>query len=64
NDKVAELKEEAWRVLGFIKGYLGYLRDCKADERSIVREGDDTLTVDDDDALALLDEALSDTAPL
>jgi four helix bundle protein len=63
NDKVAELKEEAWRILGFIKGYIGYLRDCKADERSIVREGDDTLTVDDDDALALLDEALSDTAP-
>src|SRR6266550_1555654 len=63
NDKVAEPKEEAWRVLGLINGYLRYLRDRKADERSIVREGDDTLTVDDDDALALLDEALSDTAP-
>ena len=63
NDEVAELKKEAWHVLGLINGYLRYLRDRKADERSIVREGDDTLTVDDDDALALLDEALSDTAP-
>jgi len=63
NGKVEELKSEAWRVLGLINGYLRYLRDRKADERSIVREGDDTLTVDDDDALALLDEALSDTAP-
>jgi four helix bundle protein len=51
-DKVAELKNEAWRVLALINGYLRYLRDRKADDRSTVREGDD-------DALALLDEALS-----
>src|SRR5207253_4634983 len=63
NGKVEELKSEAWRVLGLINGYLRYLRDRKTDERSIVREGDDTITVDDDDTLALLDEALSDTTP-
>jgi four helix bundle protein len=57
-DKVAELKSETWRVLGLINGYLRYLRDRKADERSVVRERDHTSTVDDDDALALLDEAL------
>jgi len=56
NDEVAELKEKAWRVLGLINGYLRYLRDRKAEDHSTVREGDD-------DAFALLDEALSDTAP-
>ena len=56
NDEVAELKEKAWRVLGLINGYLRYLRDRKTKDRSTVREGDD-------DTLALLDEALSDTAP-
>lgn len=55
-DKVGELKSEAWRVLGLINGYLHYLRDRKAEDRSSVRE-------DDDDALALLEEALSDIAP-
>ena len=55
NDEVAELKEKAWRVLGLINGYLRYLRDRKAENRSTVRE-------DDDDALALLEEALSDTS--
>jgi four helix bundle protein len=57
NDEVAELKEKAWRVLGLINGYLRYLRDRKADDRSTVRE-------DDDDALALLEEALSGAAPI
>jgi four helix bundle protein len=56
SDKIAELKSDAWRVLGLINGYLRYLRDRKADDRSTVRE-------DDDDALALLEEALSDIAP-
>jgi four helix bundle protein len=56
NDEVAELKEKAWRVLGLINGYLRYLRDRKTEDRSTVRESDE-------DALALLDEALSDTAP-
>jgi len=60
NGKVEELKSEAWRVLGLINGYLRYLRDRKTDERSIVRERDSTLSADDD-ALALLDEVLSDT---
>jgi four helix bundle protein len=55
-DKVAELKGEAWRVLGLINGYLHYMRDRKAEDRSTVRE-------DDNDALALLEEALSDIAP-
>jgi four helix bundle protein len=57
NDEVAELKEKAWRVLGLINGYLRYLRDRKADDRSTVRE-------DDDDALALLEQALSGAAPI
>jgi four helix bundle protein len=56
HDKVAHLKNEAWRVLGLINGYLRYLRDRKTDDRSTVREGDD-------DALALLDEALSSASP-
>jgi len=63
NDEVAELKEKAWRVLGLINGYLRYLRDRKADDRSIIREDNHTSTVDDDDALALLEEALSGHAP-
>jgi four helix bundle protein len=56
NDEVAELKEKAWRVLGLINGYLRYLRDRKAEDHSTVREGDNN-------ALALLDGALGDTAP-
>jgi len=56
NDEVAGLKEKAWRVLGLINGYLRYLRDRKAEDHSTVREGND-------DAFALLDGALSDTAP-
>src|SRR5438874_13599571 len=60
NGKAEELKSKAWRVLGLINGYLRYLRDRKTDERSIVREGDSTLSADDD-ALALFDEVLSDT---
>ena len=63
NDEVAELKDKAWRVLGLINGYLRYLRDRKADDRSIIREDNHTSTVDDDDALALLEEALSGHAP-
>src|SRR6266403_1472003 len=50
SDKVAELKSEAWRVLGLINGYLHYLRDRKADDRSIVREDARTSSVDDDEA--------------
>ena len=56
-DEVAELKKEAWRILGLINGYLHYLRGRKTESQSTVREGDD-------DALALLDGALSDTAVL
>jgi four helix bundle protein len=56
NHEVAELKEKAWSVLGLINGYLRYLRDRKAGDRSIVREGVD-------DAAAVLDEALSTAAP-
>src|SRR5207249_8052746 len=48
SDKAAELKSEAWRVLGLINGYLRYLRNRKADGRSVVHEGDHTRTVDDD----------------
>src|SRR5438132_13028413 len=58
NDEVAELTEKAWRVLGLINGYLRYLRDRKADDRSTVREVDYTST-ENDDALARLDKGLS-----
>jgi four helix bundle protein len=57
NDEVAELKEKAWRVLGLINGYLRYLRDRKAEDRSTVRE-------DDDDPLSRLEEALSGIGPI
>jgi|SRR5207248_8542296 len=56
SEEIETLKGEAWRVLGLINGYLRYLRDRKTNDRSSVREGDD-------DALALLDEALSSAAP-
>src|SRR5437868_11547197 len=62
NDEVAELKEKAWRVLGLINGYLRYLRDRKADDRSTVREVDYTST-ENDDALARLDKGLRFEAP-
>ena len=62
SDEVVELKGEAWRVLGLINGYLRYLRDRKADERSVARENDPISTVDDD-AFALVDEALSSGTP-
>ena len=55
-DEITELKGEAWRVLGLINGYLRYLRDRKANDRSAVREGDN-------DAFAPLDEALSSGGP-
>src|SRR5437588_1245895 len=58
-DKISELKNEAWRVLGLINGYLRYLRDRKAEDRSTVREDNQTSKVEDGDALALLEEALS-----
>jgi four helix bundle protein len=63
-DKIAELKDEAWRVLALMNGYLRYLRDRRVDDRSAVREGDHISTLDeDDDALALLSKALSGIAP-
>jgi four helix bundle protein len=63
SDQIADLKNEAWRVLGLINGYLRYLRDRKANNRSIIREGDHSFSADDDQASALLDEALSSSAP-
>src|SRR5947207_416590 len=63
NDKVAELKSEAWRVLGLLNGYLRYLRNRKADNRSSVLEGADPFTLEDECALALLDEALNSETP-
>ena len=57
-DKMSDLKNEAWRVLGLINGYLRYLRDRKAN-RSIVREN----AADDEETLALLDETRSNSAP-
>ena len=63
SENVAELRKEAWRVLGLINGYLRYLRDRKADERSIVREIGQNST-EQDDTLAVLNEALSSAAPI
>src|SRR5437667_7911267 len=48
NGKAEELKSEAWRVLGLINGYLRYLRDRKAADRSGVREGADPVTLEDE----------------
>jgi four helix bundle protein len=62
-DKITGLKNASWRVLGLINGYLRYLRDRKADDRSIVREDNHTATVEHDNALAALEEALSGQAP-
>ncbi len=61
-DKVAELKSEAWRVLGLINGYLRYLRDRKANGQSAVREITHAST-EGDESLGLLDEALNSAAP-
>jgi len=59
-DEVAELKKEAWRILGLINGYLRYLRNRKAEDHSVIHESDDISRADGDDVPALLDEALSD----
>src|SRR6266513_1019910 len=63
SENVAELKKEGWRVLGLINGYLRYLRDRKADERSIVREIGQNST-EQDYTLAILDAALRSAAPI
>jgi four helix bundle protein len=60
-DEVAELKVEAWRVLGLINGYLCYLRDRKANWQSTIR---DASSVEGDDSVALLDEALNYSGPI
>jgi four helix bundle protein len=52
SDQIADLKNEAWRVLGLINGYLRYLRDRKANNRSTVRQH----AADDEETLALLDD--------
>jgi four helix bundle protein len=56
---IAELKAEAWRVLGLINGYLRYLRDRKLDGQPRVQEGNQNFASEDEEALALLDEALT-----
>jgi four helix bundle protein len=57
--KVAELKAEAWRVLGLINGYLRYLRDRKLKDKSRVQEGDSAFTSEDEAALVRVEEALT-----
>jgi len=52
---ITESKNEAWRVLGLINGYLRYLRDRKQNGHSVVRDGEN-------DAMALLNKALSISA--
>jgi four helix bundle protein len=46
-----------------MNGYLRYLRDRKANEGPVVREDEQIATLDDSEALARLDEALSQPAP-
>src|SRR5438552_5454219 len=58
-EKVETLKNDAWRVLGLINGYLRYLRDRK--EQSVVREINHGS--EHDELVAFLDEALSSAAP-
>jgi four helix bundle protein len=58
SERVAEFKNEAWRVLGLINGYLRYLRDRKAAEQSVIRETSRNST-EEDNALAVLNEVLS-----
>jgi len=62
-DEAAKLKEEAWRILGLINGYLRYLRNRKAEDHSVIHESDDISRADGDDVPALLVEALSDIEP-
>jgi four helix bundle protein len=52
SDQIVDLKNEAWRVLGLINGYLRYLRDRKVNNRSTVRQH----VADDEETLALLDD--------
>src|SRR5207249_3659371 len=61
-EKIEFLKNDAWRVLGLINGYLRYLRNRKADGPSLVREGRVNST-EDDEAWVWLNEALSAAAP-
>jgi four helix bundle protein len=63
-NKISELKGEAWRVLGLLNGYLRYLRDRKFDERSRVKEIDQGFRSEDEEALVMLDEALSSLPPI
>ena len=60
-DKIETLKNNAWRVLGLINGYLRYLRNRK--EQSVVREINHG-SPEREELLALLDEALSCVAPV
>ena len=61
-EKIEALKGEAWRTLGLINGYLRYLRDRKADERSVVREGR-VNSFEDDETLVSLNETLGAAGP-
>lgn len=58
-EEIAKLKDEAWRVLGLINGYLRYLRGRKIDSQPRVREGEATFRSEDEAALMLLDRTLN-----
>ena len=60
-DIVSELKNKAWQVLGLINGYLRYLRDRKAGERSIAQEIGQS--PEKDSALAAIDDIFTSIAP-
>lgn len=62
-DAVEALKNEAWRCLGLINGYLRYLRDRKAGDKSVVREASHSSS-ENADPLALLDETLNFADPI
>jgi four helix bundle protein len=61
NEEIAELRKEAWRVLGLINGYLRYLRDRKAGLGSTVHEID--CSAEEKEAFAAVDETLASTGP-
>lgn len=60
-EKVEALKNEAWKVLGLINGYLRYLRGRKANAESSVREADPS--EEEVGSMAALSEALDASAP-
>lgn len=54
-DEINNLKQQAWRVLSLINGYLRYLRNQQSGKFSNLRESSPPYTTSNDDPLAGLD---------